>query len=92
LSDRDWQDLAEGVVRYQRCCRRLNRNGYNLGLLFFEDLRSRLESRVVLLVRSNYARWVRSDHTGYEVMLGDMATFSPPEETARFARKLWAEA
>jgi hypothetical protein len=40
-------------------------------------------------VRSNYAPWARSDHTGYEVMLGDMATFSAPEDTARLARAFW---
>ena len=42
-----------------------------------------------MLVRSNYAPWVRSDHTGFEVMLGDMATFNAPEETARLARTFW---
>ena len=31
----------------------------------------------------------RSDHTGFEVMLGDMATFTAPEETARLARAFW---
>ena len=36
-----------------------------------------------MLVRSNYAPWTRSDHTGFEVMLGEMATFTAPEATAR---------
>ena len=49
-----------------------------------------MELRLVMLARSNYAPWVRNDHTGFEVMLGDMATFSPPEETARRARAFWA--
>jgi UDPglucose--hexose-1-phosphate uridylyltransferase len=40
-------------------------------------------------VRSNYAPWVRSDFTGFEVMLGDMATFSAPEATAEKARRFW---
>ena len=43
-----------------------------------------------MIVRSNYAAWVRSDHTGFEVMLGDMATFTAPEETAERARPFWA--
>jgi hypothetical protein len=30
---------------------------------------------------------VRNDHTGFEVMLGDMTTFTPPEETAAAARR-----
>jgi UDPglucose--hexose-1-phosphate uridylyltransferase len=45
--------------------------------------------RVVLTVRANYAPWVRSDMTGYEIMLGDMATFNAPEETAEKARPFW---
>jgi len=32
---------------------------------------------MVMVVRSNYAPWVRNDHTGFEVMLGEMATFIP---------------
>ncbi len=47
---------------------------------------SRLELRIVIMVRSNYAPWVRSDHTGFEVMLGDMTPFSAPEQTAERAR------
>ena len=70
-----------------RACR--NRNGYNLGLLSIEDGAGVLELRVVMAVRSNYAPWVRSDHTGFEVMLGDMATFSAPEETEERARPFW---
>jgi hypothetical protein len=50
-----------------------------------------LELRVVMIVRSNYAAWVRSDHTGFEVMLGDMATFTAPEETAQIARPFWTD-
>lgn len=48
-----------------------------------------LELRVAMIVRSNYAPWVRSDHTGFEVMLGDMATFTTPERTAELARPFW---
>ena len=85
LSESDWHDLVTGILNTQRFYRSLNRNGYNLGLLFIEDDRSRLELRLVILVRSNHAPWTRNDHTGYEVMLGDMATFTAPEETARAA-------
>ncbi len=48
-----------------------------------------LELRVVWVVRSNYTARVHSDHTGFEVMLGDMATFTAPEETAKMARPFW---
>ena len=89
VDDRQWSDLARGVLNAQRLYRSLNRNGYNLGLLAVETPASRLELRTVLLVRSNYAPWVRNDHTGFEVMLGDMATFTAPEETARMARTFW---
>ena len=82
----DWQDLARGIVNVQQFYRSLCRNGYNLGLLSVETPASRLELRVVIMVRSNYAPWVRSDHTGFEVMLGDMTTFSAPEQTAEQAR------
>jgi hypothetical protein len=54
--------------------------------LFVEIPSSRLELRIVMMVRSNYAPWVRSDHTGFEVMLGDMTTFNAPEQTAQWAR------
>ncbi len=84
-----WEGLAQGVLNTQRFYRGLNRNGYNLGLLSIEDTTSRLELRVVILARSNYAPWVRNDHTGFEVMLGDMATFTSPEETAEAARRFW---
>ena len=87
--DEDWRDLAQGVINAQKFYRSLNRNGYNLGLLFVEDGSEILELRVVMVVRSNYAAWTRSDHTGFEVMLGDMATFTAPEETARLARPFW---
>jgi len=82
----DWQDLAEGVINIQRFYRSICRNGYNLGLLSVETPSSNLELRVVIVVRSNYAPWVRSDYTGYEIMLGDMATFVAPEQTAEWAR------
>jgi UDPglucose--hexose-1-phosphate uridylyltransferase len=89
LQETDWQALAQGVINAQRFFRSLARNGYNLGLLAEETPDSRLELRVVLAVRSNYASWVRNDHTGFEVMLGDMATFSAPETTAELARPFW---
>ncbi len=60
-------------------------------MLFIEDGNSCLEMRVVILVRSNYAAWVRNDHTGFEVMLGDMATFTSPEDIARNASIFWAK-
>jgi galactose-1-phosphate uridylyltransferase len=89
LSEEDCAALAEGICRAQKFYRRLNRNGYNLGLLAMEAADSPLELRLVMLVRSNYAPWVRNDHTGFEVMLGDMTTFSSPEETANQARPFW---
>jgi UDPglucose--hexose-1-phosphate uridylyltransferase len=89
ITDADWNDLAQGVVNAQKFYRSLYRNGYNLGMLFVEDGNSCLEMRIVILVRSNYAPWVRNDHTGFELILGDMATFSSPEETATNARVFW---
>jgi galactose-1-phosphate uridylyltransferase len=84
-----WRDLARGVINTQRFYRSLHRNGYNLGLLSVETPGSTLELRAVMVVRSNYAPWVRSDFTGYEVMLGDMATFVAPEQTAQWARSFF---
>jgi galactose-1-phosphate uridylyltransferase len=89
LHEEDWGNLALGVIRTQKFYRSLHRNGYNLGLLSIEDGNDCLEMRAVILARSNFAPWVRNDHTGYEVMLGDMATFVEPEETARLAREFW---
>lgn len=89
LTGADWQDLAEGVLRIQTFYRSLCRNGYNLGLLAVEDGSGLLELRTVMTVRANHAPWVRNDLTGFEVMLGDMATFSPPEQTAVQARVFW---
>ena len=86
LTATDWQDLSRGILSTQRFYRNLCRNGYNLGLIAVETLSSRLEIRIVIMVRSNYAPWVRSDHTGFEVILGDMTTFSAPEQTAEQAR------
>lgn len=88
-TDDHWQTLAKGVLNAQRFYRSLGRNGYNLGLLLWGNDSNDLELRVVLTVRSNYAPWVRSDFTGFEVMLGDMATFSSPESTAERARIFW---
>jgi len=89
LEDTVWEDLARGVLKAQRFYRSLCRNGYNLGLLAVEQDDSCLELRAVMMVRSNYAAWVRSDHTSFETMLGDMATFNTPEETAARARPFW---
>ena len=86
VSASDWQDLARGIMKVQRFYRQLCRNGYNLGILAVEMPSSRLELRIVIMVRSNYAPWVRSDHTGFEMMLGDMTTFNAPEQTAEQAR------
>ena len=82
----DWKDLAQGILNTQRFYRSLCRNGYNLGLVSVEIPASRLELRIIIVVRSNYAPWVRSDYTGFEVMLGDMTTFVAPEQTAAWAR------
>lgn len=89
LDEAAWGHLAAGMIRVQNLYRSLNRNGYNFGLLAVETPQSALELRAVMVVRSNYAPWARSDHTGFEVMLGDMATFTAPEETARLARAFW---
>jgi len=89
LNKGHWKDLSQGVLNAQKFYRSLHRNGYNLGLLAVENSASRLELRLRILVRANYAPWVRNDHTGYEVMLGDMATFNAPEETAALARPFW---
>ncbi len=87
-----WSDLARGVLSTQQFYRALGRNGYNFGLLLLEDGSDALELRAVLTVRPNYAPWERSDFTGCEVMLGDMATFSAPESTAEGARGFWPPA
>lgn len=84
-----WLSLAKGVRCAQNYYRGIGRNGYNLGLLLLEEGCDDLELRIILTVRSNYAPWVRSDFTGFEVMLGDMATFSAPEITAERARTFW---
>jgi hypothetical protein len=83
--------LAQGVLNTQKFYRSLGRNGYNFGLLMLADGSDDLELRVVLTVRSNYAQWVRSDFTGFELMLGDMATFSAPELIAEKARPFWQD-
>ena len=85
-----WKGLVQGVLNIQKFYRSICRNGYNLGILSVEAPSSRLELRVVMMVRSNYAAWVRNDHTGFELMLGDMATFTLPEEIADKARPFWA--
>jgi len=90
VSESDWQDLARGILNVQRFYRQLCRNGYNLGILAAEMPSSRLELRIVIMVRSNYAPWVRSDHTGFEMMLGDMTTFNAPEQTAEQARAFFS--
>ena len=89
IGDQDWHHLARGVLNAQKFYRSLGRNGYNFGLLLLEDGSDDQDLRAVMTVRSNYAPWVRSDFTGFEVMLGDMATFTAPEETARLARPFW---
>ena len=90
LSDNQMAMLCHGILSAQKFYRSLNRNGYNLGVLCIEKADSCLELRVVLIVRSNYAPWVRNDHTGFELMLGDMATFTAPEVTASLARPFWS--
>ncbi|MEN8210427.1 MAG: galactose-1-phosphate uridylyltransferase [Thermodesulfobacteriota bacterium] len=87
--DRDWADLCQGIINVQKFYRSLNRNGYNLGLISYESSESAMELRLKMLVRSNHAAWVRNDHTGFEVMLGDMVTFTPPEDTALAARSFF---
>jgi UDPglucose--hexose-1-phosphate uridylyltransferase len=89
VTEEQWSALAQGVLNTQKFYRSLHRNGYNFGLLLLEDGTDNLELCANLKVRSNYAPWVRSDFTGFEVMLGDMATFSSPEWTAERARAFW---
>jgi galactose-1-phosphate uridylyltransferase len=89
-TDEHWPDLARGVLNAQKFYRSLGRNGYNLGLLFFENGSGHVELCTAMTVRSNYAPWVRSDFTGFEVALGDMATFTAPEQTAEKARPFWS--
>ncbi len=86
VGNSEWADLADGVMRIQKYYRSIYRNGYNLGLLIVETSQSKLELRCVMMVRANYAPWVRNDHTGFEVMLGDMTTFTAPEQVAAAAR------
>jgi UDPglucose--hexose-1-phosphate uridylyltransferase len=85
----EWSELADGIIRCQKFYRSLGRNGYNLGILF-ENGRESLEVRAVLRVRSNYAPWVRSDFTGFELGPGDMATFDAPESVALRGRQFWS--
>ena len=89
VSDAHWRALAQGVLNTQRFYRSIARNSYNLGMLMIADGADDLELTVVIKVRSNYAPWTRSDFTGFEVMLGDMATFTDPELTAQQARIFW---
>ncbi len=91
VSDEAWGDLAQGVLNAQRFYRSLNRNGYNLGLLSVEAGDGDLELRAVLRVRPNYAPWTRGDFTGFDLMLGEMATFTAPERIAETARPFWAD-
>ena len=86
VEDAVWADLSAGIVAVQKYYRSLNRNGYNLGLLAVETPQSALELRCRMTVRSNYAPWVRNDYTGFEIMLGDMTTFTAPEQIAATAR------
>jgi len=89
LSEQEWSDLAEGVIRIQRFYRGLGHNAYNFGLISVMKPDSCLELRLRMVVRSDYRQWSRNDHTGFETMLGDMATFVAPEETASRARLFW---
>jgi UDPglucose--hexose-1-phosphate uridylyltransferase len=89
VSDAQWMDLAAGIINAQRYYRSMNRNGYNLGLVASAGADQAMELRLRMVVRGNFGPWVRSDHTGYEVILGDMATFQAPERTAADARPFW---
>jgi len=89
LTPEHWEGLAEGLLNVRRFYASLGRNGYNFGLLLTEDGNGVLEMRARVLARCNYAPWARNDITGFETMLGDMATFTPPERTAEKARELW---
>lgn len=88
VTEENWNDLAIGILNCQKFYRSLGRNGYNLGILFENNCTS-LEVRAVLKVRPNYAPWVRSDFTGFELGPGDMATFELPESVALRGRQFW---
>lgn len=90
LDQEDYRDLAQGILNIQKFYRSLNRNGYNLGILAIETEDSLLELRVVLMVRSTYSPWVRNDQTGFEMMLGEMATFNSPEEIADWCSEFFS--
>ncbi len=89
ITEKNWDDLSRGVMNIQQLFRNLNRNSYNLGMLFWENENSRLEIKLSIMVRSNYTPWVRNDFSSYELILGDMATFTSPEWTAENARRFW---
>jgi len=89
LPDGEFSALADGITRAQKFYRSLGHNAYNLGLVACEKPDSRLELRLRMVVRSDYAEWTRNDITGFETMLGEMATFTAPEETAARVRKFW---
>jgi galactose-1-phosphate uridylyltransferase len=89
LSDQEWMELADGIIRVHKFYRSLGHNDYNFGLLTIERPESRLELRFRMVVRSDYREWSRNDYTGFEIMLGEMATFRSPEEIAVQARNFW---
>lgn len=88
--DEHWEGLARGVLNAQDYYRSRGRNGYNLGLMLLEDGSGVLELQVGMTVRANYTPWARSDFSGFEVKLGDMTTFTPPEEIAAQAAPFWS--
>lgn len=84
-----WEGLAQGVINVQKFYRSLNRNAYNLNLITIEDKERIPCLKVSLTARSNYAPWVRSDITGFEIASGEMATFTSPETITELARRFW---
>ncbi len=88
-NEKMWTDLANGILNTQKFYRSMGRNSYNLGMTALVTADSRLELKVSLAARSNYAPWTRSDITGFEFTHREMATFTSPESTAENAGKYW---
>jgi len=84
-----WQDLAQGVLNVQQFYKSLNRNSYNLALISIENEKNIPCLKVSITARSNFAPWVRSDFTGFDIASGEMATFTRPEAVKSMAEKYW---
>ena len=84
-----WEDLAKGILNTQKFYKSINRNSCNFTIISIEDGKNIPELQISIIARSGYAPWVRSDITGFEFAFNEMATFTPPENTAENARLFW---